>query len=140
MYYYLGDYQQARDELTTAAGEGNSQAILMMGSLYLETGDVSSARSLFESYLEEEEQPAAAYNGLALCDISQEDYESAMENIQKGIACQDESVMQELLFNEIVVCERQLNFQTAKAKMKEYLERYPEDEEALRENTFLQSR
>ena len=48
--------------------------------------------------------------------------------------------MRDLLFNEIVVYEKQLDFQTAKEKMQEYLKQYPKDEEALRENEFLQSR
>ncbi len=140
IYYYLGDYQKTREYLSAAAGEGNGQAVLMLGGLYLETGDVSGARDFYQNYLESEERPAAAYNGLALCDLSQGEYESALENIRKGIDCQDAGMMSELLFNEIVVYEKQQNFQTAKAKMKDYLELYPEDKEAQRENLFLQSR
>ena len=138
--YYLGDYEQAREGLSTAAGEGNTEAALMLGSLYLETGDVAGARSLYQDFLSQEEQVAAAYNGLALCDIREQDYESALQEIRKGIDCQDAAVMQDLLFNEIVVYEYQLDFQTARTKMEEYLRLYPEDTEAQRENEFLQSR
>ena len=48
--------------------------------------------------------------------------------------------MRDLLYNEIVVFENQLDFETAKSKMQEFLEKYPGDQEAVRENTFLQSR
>src|SRR5699024_12405327 len=58
----------------------------------------------------------------------------ALRNIRQGISCRDESVMRDLLYNEIVVYERQLDFETAQSKMREFLERYPGDEEALREN------
>ena len=140
VYDYLGDYAKAEEALTKAVQEGCQEALPMLGKLYLETGDLSGARRLYQDFLESGERPAAAYNGLALCDIQQEEYESALDNIRQGIACQDTEVMRDLLFNEIVVYEKQLDFQTAKEKMQEYLKQYPKDEEALRENEFLQSR
>lgn len=140
VYYYLGDYQKAQAGLSAAAEDGDEDSLRMLGSLYLETGETAGARTLYENALEEGSHPAAAYNGLALCDILEEDYESALRNIRQGISCRDESVMRDLLYNEIVVYERQLDFETAQSKMREFLERYPGDEEALRENQFLQSR
>ena len=44
------------------------------------------------------------------------------------------------MFNEIVVYEKQLDFNTAKQKMSEFLSKYPDHEDAIRENNFLQSR
>lgn len=55
-----------------------------------------------------------------MCDILEEDYESALRNIRQGISCRDESVMRELLYNEIVVYERQLDFETAQSKMRSF--------------------
>ena len=49
----------------------------MLGSLYLETGETAGARTLYENALEEGSHPAAAYNGLALCDIL-EDFQEDM--------------------------------------------------------------
>ena len=45
-----------------------------------------------------------------------------------------------MLYNEIVAYEYKRDFATAKEKMKIYLEQYPEDEAALRENEFLSTR
>ena len=140
VYEYLGDYEKAREGLDRAAEEGDSRSLLMLGSLYLETGETGSARDVYRNYLETEEEPAVAYNGLALCDIQDKDYDSALENIRRGIDCGDMEAMRDLLYNEIVVYEYQMNFETAKTKMKDFLEQYPGDEQAVRENQFLQSR
>ena len=42
--------------------------------------------------------------------------------------------------NEIICYENLSDFATAKQKMAEYLEDYPDDEKAQRENIFLQTR
>ena len=65
---------------------------------------------------------------------------SALENIQKGLAENNEAENQGLLFNEIVAYEYKREFTTAKQKMQAYLKEYPEDAEALRENEFLSTR
>ena len=48
--------------------------------------------------------------------------------------------MQDLLFNEFVVYEKKLDFATALSKMQEYIKMFPDDENAAKELTFLQSR
>ena len=48
--------------------------------------------------------------------------------------------MRDLLFNEIVVYEKQLDFATALTKTQEYVEMFPDDKDAAKELTFLQSR
>lgn len=44
------------------------------------------------------------------------------------------------MFNEIVVYEKKLDFATALSKMQEYIKMFPDDENAAKELTFLQSR
>lgn len=140
VHYYLGDYEKAKEDLSKAGEEEDDESRLLLGKLCLETEDAAAARSVYQNYLENGERPAEAYNGLALCDIQEKDYDSALQNIRRGIECGDEEAMRDLLYNEIVVYEYQLDFVTAKSKMKEFLEKYPGDEDAVRENIFLQSR
>ncbi len=140
IYYELKDYESAREELTEAINEGDSDAVLLLGKVYLSVDDAASARGLYQDYLKEEKNQAKAYNGLAMCDIFEKNYDNALDNIQKGLECNEESETQSLLFNEIVVYEYQLDFETAKTKMAEYLEQYPDDQTAIRENEFLKSR
>ena len=48
--------------------------------------------------------------------------------------------MQSLMFNEVVAYEYLLDFKKAASLMKEYLDRYPDDEAAQREYIFLSTR
>ena len=140
IYYYMKDYDSAVVELTTAINDGDDAAILLLGKVYIAKEDASSARSMYQKYLETGKNKAKAYNGLALCDIYEKNYDAALANIEKGLAENNAEERQELLYNEIVVYEYKLDFEAAKAKMASYLQAYPDDESAIRENEFLQSR
>lgn len=140
VYYCMKDYESARGELTEAIKNENQDAILLLGKVYLTMEDVASARAMYQDYLNGGDNPAKAYNGMALCDIYEKNYDSALEHIQQGLESSDAKAQQYLLFNEIVAYEHKLDFETAKQKMAAYLENYPDDEAAIRENEFLQSR
>lgn len=140
IYYYLEEYSRAKEVLNKAADSGNQDAVLLLGKIYLETEDTANARALYQNYLQSNEKSSTAYNGLALCDIADGEYGNALVNIQKGLDCKDQDERENLLFNEIVVYEKQLDFDTAKVKMADFLEKYPDNEAAIHENTFLQKR
>lgn len=140
IYEIQKNYDEAKKELIESMKLGYEDAMLLLGRVYLETDDTASARAMYQEYLTEGRNKARAYNGLAICDISEENYDGALEQIQKGLAEQDEEENQSLLYNEIVAYEYKKDFATAKIKMQEFLEKYPEDQQALRENEFLETR
>ncbi|MDD6685787.1 MAG: hypothetical protein PUE47_08405, partial [Lachnospiraceae bacterium] len=102
--------------------------------------DTDSARELFRAGLSTEGQGSVCYNGLALCDIADGDYDSALSNISSGLSSGDGKVQEELLFNEIIVYEKKLDFTTALDKAKAFAESYPQNTDAARELKFLQNR
>ncbi len=140
IYYYLGQTEDAKTSFARAIDLGSVDAVPLMGKLYLENGEIQAARSMYQSYLEQAVQPAVAYNGLALCDMEDGDYDSALTNIASGLAQDEEEVRESLLLNEIACYEYKLDFETAKEKMEAFLAEYPDNEDAVRENIFLQSR
>lgn len=141
IYYYMGDYENAASELSKAIDRNNSEALIAMGEVYLAKDDVESAREMFQQYIEKEEEHAAAgYNGFVLCDLAEENYESALENVQRGLDVAASDEMQDLLFNEVVAYERSLDFETAQTKAEEYLQLFPDDENMRAEKEFLDSR
>lgn len=140
VYYNLGEIEKAKTSFARAIDLGNTDAVPMMGKLYLDNGEIQAARSMYESYLKEKIRPALAYNGLALCDLADKNYDAALVNIRNGLEEEDPEVRESLLFNEIAAYEYKLDFKTAKAKMQAFLEEYPENREAVRENIFLKSR
>lgn len=141
VYYYMDDYENARTELTTAADKGSTEATLILGMVYMAQGDTSNARSFYQQYIDADgDDPAKGYNGLALCDISDGDYDSALQNISQGLGDATSDEMRDLLFNEIVVYEKKLDLSTALSKAQEYVQTFEDDDAAAKELTFLQSR
>ena len=140
IYYYMDDYENAKNELIEAQKKGSTQSLLMLGMVYMSMKDYSNARTMYTQFISEEGDSAKGYNGLALCDMAQNKYDSALSHIQEGIPCATTEELQSLLFNEIVIYERQLDFTTARRKAQEYAQMFPEDEQAARELTFLRTR
>lgn len=141
VYYYMDDYENARTELTTAVDKGSTEATLILGMVYMAQGDTSNARSFYQQYIDADgDDPAKGYNGLALCDISDGDYDSALQNISQGLGDATSDEMRDLLFNEIVVYEKKLDLSTALSKAQEYVQTFKDDDAAAKELTFLQSR
>ena len=103
-------------------------------------GETDKARETYDQCLKEKELAAEAYNGLAYCAASEEDYETALSYIQEGLDQGDQEEQQALLFNQIIVYEKMTDYDTAREKVSEYLKLYPADENAIRENYFLETR
>ena len=149
IYYYMGDYANAKKELTDASNQGSQEALLVLGMVYSAQEDYANARSMYQQYINQKleesskkqtQTAAPGYNGLAVCDMADGNYDSALENINSGISVASDDEMQSLLFNEIVAYEKKLDFSTAQEKAQEYVGMYPEDEEAAKELDFLKSR
>lgn len=140
IYYFLEDYESAKTELIEAMNEGQKEAALFLGKVYVELNDIGNARIMYQQYMTDNGESAKSYNGLAYCDIAEGNYDSALNNITLGLTLAADDERQSLLFNEIVAYEGKLDFETAKAKAEAYLQLYPNDTAAQRELEFLQTR
>ena len=139
--YYLGKYDEARNYFEEARTGGDTEElVLYLGKSYEALGDVSYATGLYSDYLEEHQDSAAIYNELGLISLKQKEYQKALNSFENGIALNDPSYDQSLRFNDAVAYEYLLDFKKAGVLMKEYLEKYPGDEEAQREYIFLSTR
>ncbi len=140
IYYFMGDQDNASEELITAANDGYGDALLFLGQLYLDAGNPEDAQTIYQQYLSTQDNVAAGYNGLALCEIEMGEYEAALHAIETGLETADGQTKQSLLFNEIVAYESERDFATALAKTEEFLETYPTNEAAQKEYEFLKYR
>ena len=140
VYYYMEDYSNAKKELLEATKKDNTEALLLLGMVYLAQDDVENAQAMYKQYISAVGDSAKGYNGLALCDIRSGDYDSALDNITKGLPTATTDEMHSLLFNEIVAYEKKLDFATALTKVQEYIEMFPEDSAAKKERAFLKTR
>ena len=53
IYYYLGNYEKAKEQLSGAALQSHGPAILLLSQVNIETGDIESAQTLAQQYLTE---------------------------------------------------------------------------------------
>ena len=79
-------------------------------------------------------------NQLGLCKMQTGDYVGALDNFQAAMNIEGNGMMQVLKLNEIIAYERLGEYKNASVLMDGYLKTYPDDEEAKREYTFLQTR
>ncbi|MCR4591149.1 MAG: tetratricopeptide repeat protein [Lachnospiraceae bacterium] len=141
LYYFLEEYDEARDKLEAARGDGSDPLlILWLGKTYEALGDKSYAASLYKTYLEDNQGNVDIYNQLGLCEMDTGDYAAALESFETGLKQGGEEMDQSLLFNQIVAYEHLADFKKATVLMESYLSKYPDDEAAQREYKFLKTR
>lgn len=140
IYYYLGDYENARVSLEKAKGDNNQNTVLILGKTYEELGDYNYATSVYMNYLADHTDAAVIYNQLGLCKLQSGEYDQALSAFGSAQAVEDNGMEQTLAFNEIVANEYLGNFKQADVLMQNYIKKYPDDEDAKREYIFLQSR
>lgn len=140
IYYYLGEYQKAYLALEEAKDKGGADSYLYLGRAYEATGDYNYASSVYSNYLSKQGPDAEIYNQLGLCEMAKKEYQKALEAFQAGKQIEGNSLMQTLSFNEIVAYEYLEDYQKAAVLLKAYLQNYPDDQTAIREQQFLSTR
>ena len=140
IYYYLGNYEEAQSQLIGPVEAGYEPAMFLIARVYMAQEDYERAESVYLEIQQESGDSTQIFNGLALCAMERGNYDFALGYITQGLALDGASGKQELYFNEIVLYERKLDFEKAKIKAQEYVERYPGDEKGIRELTFLKTR
>ncbi len=141
--FYLGNNADAQNYLEAARSERDQDkepVVLLLGQTGERQEDYNYAVSVYKTYLAEDPESALVYNQLGMCQIKQGDYEGAVSSFESGIALNDKAVLQALMLNEITAYEYMGEFDMASSLMATYLESYPDDEAAVRENVFLSTR
>lgn len=140
LYYYMEDYENARNYLESSKENKNAEAVLLLGQTYEKLGDYNYAASIYSNYLTEYSDNVYLLNRLGMCKLEAGEAEAALEYFEKALALEESSMTQVLKYNQIVAYEYLGEFDQASVLMKSYLQIYPDDKEALREYEFLQSR
>ena len=140
IYYYLEDYENAREYLLKVKISTDYEAALYLGRTYEALGDYNYAASIYNDYVLIDQTKAEIYNQLGLCRMQMGEYELALSSFQEAMNIEGNEIMQSLKFNEIVAYEYMEDFKTAAALMNNYLKSYPDDTEAQREYQFLKTR
>lgn len=140
IYYRLEEYETAKDLLERAQSEGLNEAYEELANVYEALGDSNAAEAAFEAYLESGEADADGLQEIGDNLMKRKRYIRAIRCYDTALGMEDVSNRQSLLRNLILAHEYCGNFMKAKDLCAEYVEAYPEDEEMVRENVFLQTR
>jgi tetratricopeptide (TPR) repeat protein len=139
--YYLGDYDTAKSCLETTQSNTDYRTTLLLGETYEAQGDMNYAKDLYNAWLAADQTHPEIYNALGICCLKMGDAQSALTAFQAGEQITDgNTIMQALQWGEIVSYENLGEFKKASVAIDSYLETYPEDETAKREQTFLNTR
>lgn len=140
IYYYMGDFENARIFLEEARDDDDQNTILYLGKTYEKLGDFNYAASVYDTFLKRHPESALIYNQLGLSKLEAGDYQGALDAFVAGMNIENNGIEQTLMFNEIVAYEYVGDFTQARSVMSTYLKKYPDDSAAQRENIFLASR
>ncbi len=137
--YYLGNYEDAKTYLEEARDE-SYEAVLFLGRTYEALGDNNYAISVYNAYLEAGNESPHVYNQLGICKLKLKEYDAALAAFQAGMKIEENPILQTLRFNEIITYEYLGEYKKASVLMAGYLQTYPDDALAARENIFLETR
>jgi tetratricopeptide (TPR) repeat protein len=141
VHYYQGDYDNALSELNKSFADGFQEAYYYIGEIYRIKKDYPKAIYYYENYIKGGNLLSPnAYNQIAVCEMKIGEYEAALNYLEKGSSFRNAGIQKILLRNEIIAYERLGNYQKSKEKIEEYISLYPNDEEALKEAAFIDTR
>ncbi len=140
IYYMLGQYDDAEELLTAAVDKNVVEAKLYLAKLYQDQGDSDAAKELLEDYANSDEVTSDALATLGDIEMASGEYEKALNYYEAGLKLDSIDNKPDLLKGEAVALEYLGRFDEAKEVLTQYLEEYPNDEEASKELIFLQTR
>jgi len=140
IYYLLGQTDEAKKYLQAAVDKDIVEARLYLAKIYQDEGDYTTAQTLLEEYAASDEVTSDALAALGDIELANGNYESALNYYQAGLSLESIDNMPELMKGQVAALEKLYKFSEAKEVLTQYLESYPNDEEAQKELIFLQTR
>lgn len=140
VYMLLDEYDKALSELNLAIDKDMAKANFYIGEVYNKKGENEKAQAYYDKYLKNGEVTSEELYSMGsnLMDIA--DYDNAISFFKKGLALEKVTNKQQIMRDLVVAYEESGDFSSAKTLMEEYIKDYPNDEDALREYTFLETR
>lgn len=128
------------DSADLSDGDGMDDGL--RGEILCFLGKYDDALSLYDALSGSAKKEPQMLNIEAAAQIGKGNYDDALTAIEEGLSSAGDgsSAKQALLYNQICAYEYKGDFSKAKDLMTSYLETYPDDTSAQRENIFLQTR
>lgn len=140
-----GEYFAAIDSFNEAIEKDKNLADSYrgLGIALWETQDYQGSLDAMKTALEQgTKETATIHSIMGNCAMQTEDYEIAIEHYEAALSMDDisDELKKETRYNLIAAYEYAGNVDKAKEKLEDYITDYPDDESALREADFLETR
>lgn len=176
-YARLGDPENAVNRYQEAAAlekkdkpaPGKQEALLAAGSACADAEDYAGAMELYNSALKDGMEHGEIYNQMGLCQMAEEDYQSAFDSFDKGIQVasgpgavtgdkeaqaqaeteresqaeavkESNELLKELSYNRAAACEHLQQYDKALALFEDFVKTFGPNEDAEHEIAFLKTR
>ena len=162
----LKRYQEAKAlEKKDKPVPGRQEALLAAGSACVDAKEDDKAMALYENALKDGMEHGEIYNQMGLCQMAEEDYETAADTFDKGYNAlitgykagtgaeldqaaaaipkedtQGLTLLKELAYNKAVCLEYRQQYRQAQAEFETYIKVFGDDEDARHEIDFLKTR
>lgn len=140
IYYLLGQYDNAKEELLAAIDKESAKANLYLAQTYEAEGDTESAEKYYQAYVASGAADSIAMNALAEIEMAKGNYTGALDYLAQGLSMETVTNQQDLLANQMIAYEYTGDFNAAWSIAQQYVALYPEDATAQREYIFLKNR
>lgn len=138
--FLLGDSEQALSLLDEAIKGKETDAYFYMAEIQEAIGDSQSAQENVTNYIESGKLDSYHLFEVANSQLAKGHYEMAIECLNQALELDNVPNRQMIMKTLVIAYEQNRDFEMAKSLMAEYVEKYPDDEEAMREFTFLETR
>ncbi len=140
IYYMLGQTSDAQTYLQEAIDKDVVEAKLYLAKIYQDAGDYTTAQSLLEDYASSEEVTSDALGTLGDLELAEGNYENALGYYEAGLILDSIDNLPQLMKGKVAALEKLNRYDEALETITQYLDYYPSDEEAQKEQIFLQTR
>lgn len=138
--FLLGEQETAISLLEEAIKGKEMTAYYYLAEIYSLSGDEASAQETMATYMASGKTDSYHLFHIANDMIAKGNYDMAIDCLNMALGLEKVPNKQMLMKSLVIAHEQNLDFASAKKVMAEYMEAYPDDEDAKREFTFLETR
>lgn len=140
IHFMMGHYGDSVSALTEAAAGGETESYYYLAEVYLAADKREEAKSAIASYISSDIADSYRLYHIADAQIIKGNYDIAIDCLEAALELELIPNKQIIMKSLVIAYEKINDFASARNVLKEYVKIYPEDEEAKRELTFLETR
>lgn len=140
IHFMLGETDEAISLLEEAIKGKEEEAYYHLAEIQEALGNEKEAQDNITAYIESDDVDSYNLFHVANDQLGKGNYEMAIQCLTQALELDSVPNKQMIMKTLVIAYEHNRDFEAAKMLMKEYVESYPDDEEAFREYTFLETR